>query len=101
MSNAQETGIKTGANYDIWRTERITPEKFSTLSPLDQQRYLASCFATSASTHNTQPWALKLDPEHSRIGIYLNLGRLYQTPDGEIIDQRRVLPISDKNGRQA
>lgn len=74
-------------NYKIWKAKRFTPEEFAYLEPDSRLLYLVLCGHTAPSTHNTQPWAFKINPELNAINIYL--------------DRSRVLPVSDVKGRQA
>lgn len=88
--------IKPFPGFNIWRTPRLTPEEFSNLAPEQQLEYLTICAQAAPSTHGTQPTAYSLDTEMLGISVYLDRG-IYD-PES---DQRRVLPASDINGRQA
>lgn len=74
-------------NYSIWNTKPITPEEGKLLSWQDRYLYLVQCFSLAPSTHNTQPWALKITSEKRLMEVYL--------------DRSRVLAASDSSGRQA
>ncbi|MBI2596479.1 hypothetical protein HYW46_07160 [Candidatus Daviesbacteria bacterium] len=96
MSSNQDK--KSGSNYDAWKISRHSPSSFQKLTPVGQMEYLCACGHLAPSSHNTQPW--KFQPMSDQtIRVYLDLGRYYEDK-GKIIDQRRVLPVSDKNGHQ-
>lgn len=80
-------GIKPGENYAIWRTPRLTPNEFGSLSAADRLIHLVTIGSLAPSTHNTQPWFYQLNPDQDQINVQL--------------DKERVLPASDRVGRQA
>ncbi|KKQ85548.1 MAG: hypothetical protein UT04_C0002G0020 [Candidatus Daviesbacteria bacterium GW2011_GWF2_38_7] len=83
----ESEGIKPGENYQIWKTPKLTPENFFHLTQAQQLKYLVTCGQLAASSHNTQPWGIKIEPETNSFSIFL--------------DKERVLPASDIDGRQA
>lgn len=95
-----EFNIKEGQNYDPWKAPRLTLEKFADLKSNFQLRYIASLGHLAMNTHNCQPWAFRPDAISQSIKVYLDKGKYYQQKEG-IVDKRRVLPESDKSGRQS
>ncbi len=72
---------------NLWDTELLTPEAFFMLSKKNQLRYIINFGILAPNTHNAQPWAFSFDESKLSIKVYLN--------------RTRVLPASDKNGRQS
>lgn len=81
------SSVLNGKNYEIWNTEIVTPEKFLSLSPFEQLSYFVTFGTLAPNTHNAQPWAFALSPDDYSITVYVN--------------RERVLPASDKDGRQS
>ncbi len=74
-------------NLTIWNIPVLSREQFSTLTPFERLQYIVHFGTLAPNTHNAQPWAFFLSPETFSIHVYL--------------DRSRVLPASDKEGRQS
>lgn len=74
-------------NYKIWNTPILSKENFSALSKNDQLIYFITFGTMAPNTHNAQPWAFSFSPQEYSITVFLN--------------RKRVLPASDKDGRQS
>lgn len=90
---------KITSNYLAWQLTPLDQQDFQKLDTHKQLKYLASCGHLAPSSHNTQPWKFQILPKEKLIQVYLNLGK-YFIENGKTVDQRRVLPVSDKTGRQ-
>ena len=77
----QQTGIKPGNNYDIWRLRPFSIAEFNLMPKEKQYLYLIHLAHMSASTHNTQPWAFRIDSDKSQISAFLNRDRVLQGSD--------------------
>jgi hypothetical protein len=75
------------SNYNVWKIKVLKPIQFVKLTPPEQLKYLLHFAVMAGSTHNTQPWAFKMDPGSGKISVFL--------------DRSRILPVSDVEGRQA
>lgn len=94
------TEVKKGPNYEIWQSGPIEQAEFQSKKVKDQLLHLISCAHRAPSSHNTQPWAYRINENPSTIEIFLDRGE-YGIKDEKTIDKRRVLPASDTHGRQA
>ena len=77
----------SGDNYKLWETELYAQSQFFALSAFEQLRYFILFATLSPNTHNAQPWAFFVSHEEYSITVYIN--------------RSRVLPASDKDGRQS
>jgi len=80
--------------FESWNLPLLEVEQFRALAtdrqfPVSQAqaRYLLQFSLLAPSSHNTVPQAYRIDPEHSRIELWLR--------------RERVLPASDPTGQQA
>ena len=78
--------MKTASNYTAWDLPHLTPKSFAELPKRDQLLHLVALAHLAPSSHNTQPWRFFVDEKNNTINLY--------------IDRIRVLPASDKVGRQ-
>lgn len=76
-----------GDNYAIWNTPLLTHDEFVVLSLFDQLKYFVTFGTMAPNTHNAQPWAFVISSEEYSITVCIN--------------RERVLPASDKDGRQS
>jgi len=74
-------------NYTIWNTPVLNRKSFAQLSAWEQLKYFVVLGAMAPNTHNAQPWAFFLSADSFSITVYVN--------------RNRVLPASDKTGRQS
>jgi hypothetical protein len=74
-------------NYAAWGVEIPTFEVFRNLTTHERLLTFCRLAILAPSTHNTQPWAFRVDDRKNSIAVYL--------------DRSFVLPASDPLGRQA
>lgn len=74
-------------NSNLWNEPVISHTQFLALTPFEQLQYIVRFGTLAPNTHNAQPWAFFLSPKTFSIHIYVN--------------RSRVLPASDKDGRQS
>lgn len=77
----------SGDNYKIWETPLLSATEFSALSIFEQLKYLVTFGTLAPNTHNAQPWAFIVSEKEYSITVCIN--------------RERVLPASDKDGRQS
>lgn len=74
-------------NYSVWNTRLLSYENFLELSKFEQLKYFVTLGCLAPNTHNAQPWAFSIDESEYSLTVFL--------------DRSRVLPASDKDGRQS
>lgn len=74
-------------NISISSTKIFSEQEFASLSNFEQLRYFIQWATLAPNTHNVQPWAFFISEKSYQITVYL--------------DRSRVLPASDKDGRQS
>lgn len=74
-------------NYKIWTTPILEKEKFFNLTKSEQLLYFITFGVMAPNTHNAQPWAFSFSEHEYSLFVFLN--------------RKRVLPASDKDGRQS
>lgn len=83
----EEVVADLGHNYEAWRLPILETGEYLQLPEREKLSYLLSLGHLAGSSHNTQPWAFRMNVENMAVEAYL--------------DRERVLPVSDVIGRQA